>query len=81
MAIYKRGRRWWIEFEHNGRRVRQSTAAWTKREARAELEAMKTDLKRSHLIMAEQRKTPFKKLAESVPRRICQASEAVVVTG
>ncbi len=43
MPIYKRGKRWWIEYEHEGKRYRES-AGWTKRVAEQALNIRRAEI-------------------------------------
>jgi hypothetical protein len=43
MALYKRGKRWWIEYEHEGKRYRES-AGRTKRVAEQALSVRSAEI-------------------------------------
>ena len=65
MRIYRRGQSWYLDFCHEGRRVRQLIrGARTKTEAQAALSAVKTDILRGQYNFRSENRILFEEFAE-----------------
>ena len=63
MAVYKRGKIWWISYTVNGQRVQKGIGT-VKRNAEAVLEKIRVEIRAGRYVEPEISAIPFEKLAE-----------------
>ena len=73
-GLYQRGRLWWIQFRAGGRTVRESSGSTRKEDAKAMLDAKRTDSRKGELVLGVGKVT----LADLFTRLIAETNPAEI---